>query len=117
MMGEGCSLAPLGCKDPLPLSLCGTSVGTIKCVWAAFLGKCFPMGSCRGALKKVSPLPFVPGSSAQDPSPSGIPSCHLTSILPTAVSANLSLLNSVEVENGWLSSSLHWPFGDSGTQF
>lgn len=45
------------------------------------------------------------------------PSCCLTSILRTAVSASFPLSSSTQVESGWLSSSVCWSFGGLGTLF
>lgn len=45
VMGEGCSLTPLGYNDPLPLSLCGNHQVCRGC----FPGQEFPpVGSCGG---------------------------------------------------------------------
>lgn len=75
-------------------------------VWAAFVGKCFSVESWWGVLKKSFHQSLGPLIRAQDPSPSGIPYCHLTSILPTEFQPTPFLLGSVEVENSWLSCSL-----------
>lgn len=62
VMGEGCSLTPLGYNDPLPLSLCGNHQVCRGC----FPGQEFPSGKLQGwgrggALKKMfHPFPWSP---------------------------------------------------------